>query len=74
MTFRSKTAWPISGRGGHFNFKPARDGDYWVSTTWKGKRYNVPVVVRPPTIEEHCSFEGIEIDDKGNAGWFTAVE
>ncbi len=63
-----------SGRSGQFRFKPVSDGDYWVSTTWKGKQYPGPVVVRPPTLEEHCSFEGIEIDDKGNAGWFTAVE
>jgi hypothetical protein len=62
-----------SGRGARFDFKPVKEGDYWVSTTWKGKQYNVPVSVGPPTLAEHCSFEGIAIDEKGNAFWFAAV-
>ena len=63
-----------TGRGGHFEFKRAKAGRYWLTTNWKGKEYKIPVNFKPEkNSATMCSQQGIDLDDQGNAGCWATV-
>ena len=63
-----------TGRGGHFEFKRAKAGNYWLSTNWKGREYKITVSFKPEKNSTiMCSQQGIDLDDEGNAGCWATV-
>ena len=59
-----------TGRGGHFEFKNQKPGNYWLSTNWNGKEYKVAIGFQPDKKSTTmCSQQGIALDDEGNADW-----
>ena len=63
-----------TGRGGHFEFKTKKPGDFWMATNWSGKEYKLAVVYKPeknsPTM---CSQQGIALDGEGSADWWITI-
>jgi hypothetical protein len=63
-----------AGRGGHFEFKIQKAGDYWLTSNWNGKASKIAVVYEPQKVlANNCSEQGIQLDDEGNAGWWITV-
>jgi hypothetical protein len=63
-----------TGRGGHFEFKRAKAGNYWLSTNWKGREYTITVSIKPEKNSmTMCSQQGVDLDDEGDAGCWATV-
>ena len=56
-----------TGRGGHFEFRTKKAGNFWLATKWGGKDYRLPVVYKPEKNSAAvCSQQGIALDGDGN--------
>ena len=63
-----------TGRGGQFEFKTKKPGNFWMATNWRGKKYKLAVVNKPEkNSATMCSQQGIALDDEGNADWWLTV-
>jgi hypothetical protein len=63
-----------TGRGGRFEFKTKKRGDFWIATNWSGKQYKLAVVYKPgKSSATMCSQQGIGLDDEGDAEWWAIV-
>jgi hypothetical protein len=63
-----------TGRGGHFEFKTRKTGDFWLTMNWNGKGYKLPLIYNQqknsPTI---CSEQGLALDDNGSVDWWVTI-
>jgi hypothetical protein len=63
-----------TGRGGHFEFKTRKPGNFWMATNWSGKEYKLAVVYKlQNNSTTMCSQQGIGLDDEGDAEWWAIV-
>ena len=63
-----------TNRGGHFDFKTVKPGNYWLVANWNGKEYKTPVAYKPERNSSTlCSGQGIQFDDEGKANWFATI-
>ncbi len=63
-----------TGRGGRFEFKNTKPGNYWLGANWNGKEYKVAVVFKPEKNSSTlCSEQGLGFDDEGNADWWVTI-
>jgi hypothetical protein len=63
-----------TSKGGHFEFKTKKPGNYWLSTNWNSRQYELAVSFkseRNPTTM--CSQQGIALDGEGNADWWITI-
>jgi len=61
-------------KGGRFEFKTTRPGNYWLGMNWSGKEYRLGVVYKPQkNSTTMCSEQGIGLDDEGNADWWVTL-
>jgi hypothetical protein len=64
----------ISGKGGQFEFKPAKAGHYWLTAKWNGSDYKVAVEFEPQKKSSTvCSQQGIQMEDGEDASWWMTV-
>jgi hypothetical protein len=63
-----------TGRGGRFEFKAKKPGNFWLTTNWNAKEYKVAVVNKQQRDSSAtCSKQGIGLDDSGNADWWVTI-
>jgi hypothetical protein len=62
-----------SSRGGQFEFKAVKPGNYWFTANWKEKEYKVALVSEAKNSATKCSEQGIQIDDEGTASWWITI-
>ena len=61
-------------RGGRFDFRNKRAGDFWLVANWSGRDYRIPVTYKPvKELTTVCSEQGLDLDDEANAGWSVAI-